>query len=501
VSRTARFIRALSARAGVSIVSLAVTLGTMPIILAAVGSERLGAYRIGLEYFGYIALLDLGLGGVLTVRFAAATATGDRDRVNRLIRGGLKAYLRVAAVSLFGFLALFGLSGVVIGSADAALEDEFQLGIAICSSGLLLLPAAAFRGLAEARQRGDIVQYSLLAQALAASAVTVAACLAVPSVASLFAGTLAGLIANCAVLVYWGRSDLLTALRGTEVESVALLRGDSPRQALFNFCSQVSVYSDLIVTGSILGPVPAAGYYLTVRLLILVDSQVLGLGASAWAGLVELLHRGERELFHRRMTELTELTSAASCLLLVPVAALTPAFVAAWVGEDQYVGAATVIATLAWTLLHGIIALWAWPVVMAGHVRAILPVMAVGAAVNVGVSAAATVFLGTCGPALGTVANYLGVFVLCFPRVLRRLFDTPIVPLYLAALRPMAIGIPYALGCYAASVWNPSLPSRWGKFAVVAGLCSICAVGYLSCCIFVLLSAEQRRSLRGRAGL
>ncbi len=500
-SRTGRAARNLSVQFAVTGLGMAVAVVTTPLLLAALGEERFGAYRIAVEYTAYLAFLDLGLGGALTARFARAA--GDPAATAGLVRAGRAAYLRLAVPAAVGVLALAAAAPYLMntpdGPAGADLAADLRAGFLAAGVGLLALPLAVRRPLADANQRGDWTQVTLAAQAVVAAVLSVALARLTGSVAGPMLGVGVGVVAGAALLARLTRS--LAAAPPAPTDPVRVGGPDARRMLAFNVLTQLTVYSDLIILGQLLDPRAAAVYYVSQRLQLLAHVQVLGLGGSAWAGLTDLHFRGESALFARRLADLTALSTAFACGLLVPAAAVTPGFVRLWVGADQFAGAGVTALTAAWTILSCPVTVWAWPVLMSGRVGRLLPVMAAAGAVNVAVKLAATDALGPAGTALGTVAGYAGVSVWWLPWVLKREFGVAPGALYLAALRPAVLAAPFAAGAAAVAVEvdlaDLGLP-RAGQWAVLVAAGGVASLAYLLAAWRLAVPPDLRRELAAR---
>jgi O-antigen/teichoic acid export membrane protein len=270
---------------------------------------------------------------------------------------------------------------------------------------------------------------------------------------------------------------------------------------VFALCSQMSVYSDTIVVSLILGVDPVVPFTLTQRLLLLADGQILAIGAVTWAALAEMHHRGDADRMNRRLVSLTRATAVFGFGILLPVAAATRAFVHLWVGPVGYGGGGLTVATLGWTCQHGLIALWAWPLMATGHVRRVLPVMVIGVIVSVTVSVLATDRFGVIGPALGTLANYTLVAVWWLPFLLRRTFGTPVRALAGAVAGPVALAVPYAAGLFLLADELPvdelAIPV-WGQWVVLGAAMAVGAAFYFAVAWFIVLPREDRAEIRTR---
>ena len=86
------YATALLFTATTAVTGLAVT----PAVVRWLGDERYGACRMIADYFGYLALLELGLGGALGPLLARAAGRGDEDALRGTFAAGLRTYAAVA---------------------------------------------------------------------------------------------------------------------------------------------------------------------------------------------------------------------------------------------------------------------------------------------------------------------------------------------------------------------------------------------------------------------
>ena len=85
-----------------------------PLLLGWLGEERLGAVRTATDLFGYLTLLELGLGGSLGPLLARALARGDRRALHHTMAAGTRAYLLLTVPVLAVGLALsLGLDNLI----------------------------------------------------------------------------------------------------------------------------------------------------------------------------------------------------------------------------------------------------------------------------------------------------------------------------------------------------------------------------------------------------
>ena len=324
----------------------------------------------------------------------------------------------------------------------AALTGELRLG---CGMYLLIfayMPLIPFRPLAEAEQRGYLVNLLLSGQLRGRGRGRVAA-------PSAYAGW--GSSANSPRLGDPGGAVFHFGLawdgirRHPEVldqNKVTVGVGQSLWDLgwptlLFHLSGRLGLTTDEIIVAGLLGPTAVTSFYLSKQVIALVGVQILAVGGATWAGLVDLHFRGERELFVLRFTQLTRLTAILGAGLLLPVAVWNRDLIGLWVGSDRYAGEAVTWLT-AWTAWgQALVAFWLWPMAAAGRVRATLPAILCSTAINLGVSLAATAALGLPGPLIGTAVASAGVTWWWTLLLLKRHFGVPPRLLLSAAAAPV----------------------------------------------------------------
>jgi O-antigen/teichoic acid export membrane protein len=214
---------------------------------------------------------------------------------------------------------------------------------------------------------------------------------------------------------------------------------------LHNLAGRVSLLTDNIIVGFVLGAQAVAPFFLTQRVLLLLQGQLQAIGGATWAGLAELYYSGEIELFHRRLVELTKLTAVACVALLVSAAVCNHDLVRLWVGESYYAGSAITWLAAVNAFFQSIFSLWGWVFTATGKVRVIVPMMLTGAALNLAVSVLATWWLGPVGPLVGSFCMYAGYTSWRWPALVHATFGVRPDLLLRAAAGPLLVGVPYAL--------------------------------------------------------
>jgi O-antigen/teichoic acid export membrane protein len=244
-------------------------------------------------------------------------------------------------------------------------------------------------------------------------------------------------------------------------------------------CIRISLLSDQIIVAGLLGPAMVVPLYLTQRLAELATAQVQAIGSSSWAALTELYVLGDRETFNRRILDLSSLVATLGVAALAPIVAYNRHFIALWVGPQHYAGELATVVAASNAFLLSTVTLWDFCLSGTGHIRCLVPLSLVSAAINLTASLGLTGPLGVAGPLLGTLIALLSTSLWYQPRLLRRVFGTPLGGLFRAWFRPLAWGIPYtgALWWLARARSPQGLPGLAAEMAAAAALYLVVVVG------------------------
>src|SRR4051812_5638077 len=87
-------------------ITLVIGLLVTPLLLRWLGEERFGAFRVSLDWIGYLGLLELGLGAALPPLLARSLGQGNSDGIRNTLAAGLRAYFRITLLMLVAGLGL-----------------------------------------------------------------------------------------------------------------------------------------------------------------------------------------------------------------------------------------------------------------------------------------------------------------------------------------------------------------------------------------------------------
>jgi O-antigen/teichoic acid export membrane protein len=439
------------------------------------GPERFGAMGMVVNWIGFFSVFEIGLNATLAPLMSRAIARDDREELEGILAAGSRAYLALVGA---GMVVGWALVPLIVWLVPVSLWVKPDLICAWCIgvAGLATMVLSPLRALTEARQRGFVTNLALTGQSLLIFGLAMLfACLGLGVTGQIAATAIAALplalvLTSQGVQAFPGIfRAMLRARPSPQVwQSISSL---ATATILIALCGRISLLTDNLIVGKVLDPAIAGFLIISVKLTTLAQSQLQNIGQACWAGLAELHAQERRDEFNNRLIELTGLVTLLGLAALAPIVAWSRYFVTFWIGPEKYLGDSLVAVSAANALMLGVFGLWFWCFGGTGRARQMLPVTIVSASVNVAFSILLTFLLGPIGPCLGTTVSFLTVSVWYLPYALRRDFGTPIVPLFTALLRPLVIGLPYAVLLYQLSRWYP--PRGWFDLAFSMGISAL----------------------------
>ena len=358
-TRTQRSVWGFASGIGYMMLTISVSLIATPWLLAWLGRERYGAWRVLLDSFAYLALFDLGFGGAIMGLLAPALGSGDTAVARRLIAASLAIDRKITVTMLVGGIVLTLVLPRIIPNFDAG---ELRFAGWILLLPVVWTPAIVFRTLAEARQQSYLINYSLMGQYVLITAFSLAAARLHWGLQGQAGAQAAGLLFPALFLVWIGARKYAPV---SPDQSAARLRAALWKlnwpTLVFNISSRVGLLSDNILIGWAMGPAAAAPFYLTQRLAAIAQSQLQNMGNNTWAALVEMHARGDSTGMRSRLLELSGLVSGLGLSLLGPIAAYNRQFTQHWLGPAMYAGDAVTVLACVNGWLWSIFSLWGWP--------------------------------------------------------------------------------------------------------------------------------------------
>ena len=412
--------------AGATTLVTAVTgLVTTPLLIRWLGQEQLGAWRVALEWMGYVLLLEACMAPSLQAMLTRGVARDDVTEVRRVLSVGLRGYFMLTALmALAGCLLGAFISGLV--GIDSRLGRP-HLGMVPGARGAAARAAQHLQGPGGGAPARLLVNIALLFQGLLTTGLSVLFAYKGWGLKGQFIAGLVGQLPLPALLLSQGlRERRRTGLSLFRLEHDAGLWREflALNSTIFvvTLCARLALQSDNIIASAVLGPAAVVPLIVTLRLVTLAQGQVQAIGNASWAALANLHARGEKALFGERLVELTRLTCLLGVAALGPIVVFNPVFISLWVGPALYGGHLLTAVGALVALMQAVFALWVWCFTSTGSVRQLVPMYLTATAINVAASFGCTVLFGPVGPVLGTLASFLTVNAWCLPSHLRATF-------------------------------------------------------------------------------
>lgn len=487
--------------------TVAIGLVSTPLLLKWLGKDTFGTFRILVAYFGYLGLLEFGLSGGISPIMARYLGLKDEDGVVNTLAAGARAYFRVMIFTVVGGLML---STIVVRfhwiKVESTGSSELFTACVIYLLGFSTLFLIPFRSLIEADQKTYVTTSLLMIQSVLITALSLLFAYrgwGLRGQAFAFAiGTVAFYFAVVAIEAGRLASFLKRVASPSDPTVRREIRSLSRPSLIINISGRLSLMSDDIILGAILGADLVSRLYVTQRMALLAHGQLLGLGAAAWAGLANLHARGEMELFRLKVIEITKMIVAASVVLLAPIVAYNHAFVALWVGEDMYGNGGSsgrLIVSIAAinALVIALNSFWGWTFSGTGKVGMIARQSVYSTLINISASVYCTTRFGIVGPILGTTIATVGVSMWYLPWKMKQTFDVSLRQLAKAVFVPLCLGFVAVAILSELAAWAP--PHGWLKLILAMSLSSfVCLIAVLFICF---TQDERERWISRFAGL
>lgn len=471
---------------------------TTPYLIRHLGEEVFGAVRAMTDCYGYLALLDMGLeSSVMTMMVRAVSRKDNAKEVSQVVSAATRASVGVASVSIVGGLILIiFIPDIVPISKNLALNLRIAAGLATAS--YLFQPLSVLRNLCEARQESFMINVFLIGQ-----------CVLIAGLSLLFAHlnfSIAGQILSGLLglgffytLIIWK-----VLLRDQAVPIKAFFRkpDDDAWKRLWsmnwsnfalNICGRVSLMSDNVIIGFLIGPAAVVPFYITSRLAQICQRVLQNIGNASWAALGNVHAQGDHEKFSKSLIDLTATVAIIGVACLVPVALCNKEFVTLWVGQTHFYGTYTTIIAAASALIIALVSLWGWVFLATGRINDLLPVTGIQTVLNLVFSILFTRWFGVVGTILATATAQAITSMWWLPRLIGKIYGTRVRDLSMAWIKPLLVGAPY---CFVAR-WLLSYIeiNSWPKILA----CMITSgAGYLLVAYGLVLAPDERRTWKTR---
>lgn len=464
-----------------------------PIILKYIGEERFGTLRVLLDWLSHLSLAEMGLGVAITAMMAQSLGQ-DRERLYSVLKMGLKKYRNIFFIQIAALL-VFCIFFDRLVPVSPELQGEAWISFLILAFSVVFIFTQVARAYLEAAQKGYIVNVILVIQNL----VYIAAALlllymgyslpgqaAAYSLSLLLSAILYGVICRREIVKMASAPSTEIDLSGFRQQRKSLFIAEASGRA--------AMLSDNLIITFVLGVKYVTAFFLTQKLIQIVQQQLQHVSNSSWPALADLFYRGEVATFRLRLLQLTEVTALFSGAALSVMIIFNPSFIILWTGESTFAG--TMVSNIA--AINGgffaITSLWSWCFSTTRKMEKLAPVYVIQALVTVTLSISLTYVIGVTGPLWATLVGYITVSIWWQASLLQKEFEIPFLELCRAWLLPFAI--PVSLTLIATDTAGfPQITSWWSLFALMV----MSGVLFVLPAYFLLVRKETQKFLLEKA--
>ncbi len=424
-----------------------------PVMLHYLKPEGYGLWAVFGSLLGYLGIVDLGLSPSTAKHVAQFRAQGRSHAMSEWVSSTLFFYVPLSAVVL-GCAILMApyVSGLLHVSSGLMTIAKWAL-IAASFSLAVALPRGALRGVIVGHQRMDIAN-------LVDAAFVMINALTLFVVLSSGGGLLGAALASAGVSVL--QTIVVFVLTRILYPSVRMTpRFFNPgvvRRALrfsvpilvVAITTQVVFRTDNIVIGVFRGAREVVNYAIAYTLMWYCMNLVFKISDSLLPVFSDLDAGGERRSMRRAYLESCRLSVALAFCLTVGLIFFGRSAITFWVGEERFVGMATLIALALLPAVHSVIHVGSVMLIGLGRARSIALLSVPDAGLNIVLSVVLVRWLGVVGVALGTLIPELLTTFWYIPRLCNREVRIPgrefIAEVYLRPLIAAAVGVVVAWG-------------------------------------------------------
>lgn len=470
----------------------------VPLYLRYIGAGTYGAWLATGDLLGWLALLNMGIGGVVTQRMAAAHGRGERAvlgeyygtglLVQALLVAVLAALAAAAAPFVPGWLGMHGAEARTLARCFALAGVATGLGILATVAGTLPL----------AVQRMTFNAAATVLCTLAGIAVTLWLLLDGRGLWALPWGMLTRngsllLALSVHALAVMRTEGTRMRVRAPVLRDLGSLAGSTLLTMLGN---TAATRSDALLVAVVFRPELATVYVLTRRAAEIVSMFLALIGGAVYPGFAHLVGSGHRARARQVLAQVDRGYLAAGALTVGLFIALNRTFMELWVGPAQYGGHLLTVLLGLNVLFVGRAALLTYLLGGSGQIRQSARIIFTEALARVSAALALLLALGMPGMPLAGIATTMASSLAALAWLARRLEGRAPSP------HPGAAWAGYAL-LLAGAAWigGGRLAASWAGFAAWA-----LALGVAGAAVLAALDPAARafaadgvRALRLRA--
>lgn len=398
-----------SSAAAARVVSLGVTVLTVPVLMTSLGTAAYGLWMAITSFTSFLVFSDLGLGAAIVAPLADAMARDDRQRARQLVSSGLAL---LALFALLGSVAALLVSLLAPWDAwlnihsDALRPEASGLVLAVSLVTLAGMPIGLIARVQYGVQAGYRANLALLSGSVLVLITVFLGAYLDAGVAllalALGAAPLAAMLVNGVLFFRGPHRDLRPAISAVKPAGLAsLLRLGIPMMA-YQVLWAIGVTSDVFVANGLLGQQRAAEYAVTLRLFWFAPTLAALALTALWPAYAHALALGDsvwaRRTYYRSLFGSVGLTAVVSIAFAILGGGILPL----WTGGRVSPAPGLLWAMALWATIGALT--WSATTLLLGMNDTKFLAMAAGpwALVSLVLSVVLGQHLGSVGIALGT---------------------------------------------------------------------------------------------------
>jgi O-antigen/teichoic acid export membrane protein len=442
--------------------AVAVNFFLSPFIVHRLGNTSYGIWTLLASVVGYMGLLDLGVQSALTRYVARYHATSRDADANRTVSAGLAIFtaLGIVAIALSVLFALALIDHLHIPGHLVPVARQVMIisGLAVAVS----LLSGVFGGVVSAMQRFDLASGMEIGIGAARAIGVILAFHLGGGIVSLAIVQLGASIARGIgnfVLARRLYPELRPSLWNWSTAEVRMIFSFGAFASVLHISNMVVTSADSLIISAFM-PVSAVAFFAIAASLVTYGSAIISSLSRTIAPQVGAM---QARLEDAAIREVVLRTGRVATMLILPVGITLVlrgrTFLGLWMGPEYAGRSGDVLQPLAVALV-----MFAAPHIAGSALiglnrhRELAPVLAVEAMVNVGLSIYWIGTLGLVGMALATAIPRITIGLCAIPWLLQRhLAISPRRTITEFWLRPLAAGVPFAIGTLLVQRWWPTV--------------------------------------------
>jgi len=450
VSRTRRILGGATVGYAHQAAVILLGLWLTPFLLHRVGQREYGLWLVAGQLLGYLVLLDLGVLAILPREVAHASGQSGIEGAGDRIAGLIAQVRKIVRWQLPGLAVACALMWWFLPAQWVALKWPL---LPVFVAFLALYPLRVLSAALQGVQDLSFLATGQMAGWALGTAVTIALVVAGYGLYALVLGWIVTLTVP-AVAAWWRARQLWPDARSA--------RDSRPVRQYFNRSIWVSAGqisqallagSDVLLLGTILGPVAVVPYACTGKLVTVFANHPQLLMHVAQPALTELRGLGSRERLRIVATALTQAMLMMSGALIVAILPVNHYFVNWWVGPGQYGGWWLTVAFAGMMLVRHWNVATTFTLFCFGYERQLAFTALADGVVTVATTA---LFAWKWGPIGAPIGSMIGAVTVSLPLNVRSVAHEMGVPIrsFLGTIMPL-LGRIVAIGAAAAivSIW------------------------------------------------